>query len=375
MFGAFAKKREKRDKYGTGAGSINKREAPSKAPRAPRGNVSYRVLASNPKNLAQRKVCCSMRPIGEKHALLFVGDSQLEALHEALCDRTPSAIYADPEETGLVFKEECCPVARTLLVFIGAAGKWARSFPSFHTADIALGRLPSPWPGDLAPGSEAALRAGRTEARVAVVHNFASPHLLHVHPARPWSRPSSIAPLDSDRPKTSGKTSYGTMAAHGMGGCETAAAPIHGVPGGVRVFIRNQDWAASAWTTASFDYGATWRPLSRGAFPVFGAAGALTTASGVMLVGPTRLPFVALRVSFDGGASWRAVSIDSPTGASGGVQEVAPGVVLVTYAGWDNPGTDSHDCCSSCKRPGCTPRYQLLRVTREPPDVYPIAFD
>jgi hypothetical protein len=35
----------------------------------------------------------------------------------------------------------------------------------------------------------------------------------------------AVTPLDSDRPKTSGKTNYGTMMAHGVGGCETAAAP------------------------------------------------------------------------------------------------------------------------------------------------------
>ena len=62
----------------------------------------------------------------------------------------------------------------------------------------------------------------------------------------------AMTPLDSDRPKTSGKTGYGTMMAHGAGGCETAAAPTIGfAPGGVRVFIRDQFWAATAWTTYS----------------------------------------------------------------------------------------------------------------------------
>ena len=188
----------------------------------------------------------------------------------------------------------------------------------------------------------------------------------------------AVTPLDSDRPKTSGKSNYGTMQAHGVGGCETAAAPTKNPPGGVRVFIRDQNWAATAWTTFSSDFGATWRPLSRGAFPVFGGASATTTASGVMIVGPTREPHTALRVSFDNGASFRALEIDTPSGASGGVAEVAPNLVMVTYDSYDGPDTASvqNGTCSFGKPPGlapsCIPRFQLIRISNDPPDVYPV---
>ena len=168
------------------------------------------------------------------------------------------------------------------------------------------------------------------------------------------------------------------MQAHGVGGCETAAAPTKNPPGGVRVFIRDQNWAATAWTTFSSDFGATWRPLSRGAFPVFGGASATTTADGVMIVGPTREPHTALRVSFDNGASFRALEIDTPSGASGGVAEVAPGLVMVTYDSYDGPDTASvqNGTCSFGKPPGlapsCIPRFQLIRISNDPPDVYPV---
>ena len=47
---------------------------------------------------------------------------------------------------------------------------------------------------------------------------------------------------------------YGVMEAHGVGGCETAAAPT-GTTGGVRAYVRNQNYAPTAWTTFSSDYG------------------------------------------------------------------------------------------------------------------------
>ena len=164
------------------------------------------------------------------------------------------------------------------------------------------------------------------------------------------------------------------MSEHGVGGCETAAAPTKTPPGGVRVFIRDQFWSATAWTTFSTDYGATFRPLSRGAFPVFGGASATTTSDGVIIVGPSRQPQCTLRISFHNGASFSAVEIDTPSGASGGVAEVAPGLVLVTYDSYDVPDKRSvaNGTCSFGKPPGlaasCIPRFQLLRVSMDPPD-------
>ena len=114
----------------------------------------------------------------------------------------------------------------------------------------------------------------------------------------------------------------------------------------------------------------TWRPISRGPFPVFGGASATTTASGVMILGPTRQPLCALRISWDGGSSWLGISIDTPFGASGGVAEVAPDVVLVTYDSYDSPDSASvaaKQCCFGCVNgaPGsCVPRYQLLKLDK-----------
>eukprot|EP00966_Prymnesium_polylepis_P288405 6661731-Prymnesium_polylepis.1 len=49
-----------------------------------------------------------------------------------------------------------------------AAGKWARYYPSYHSAQVALASLPTSAPPP-----------------TLVLSNLASPHLLHVHPVRP----------------------------------------------------------------------------------------------------------------------------------------------------------------------------------------------
>ena len=79
----------------------------------------------------------------------------------------------------LVHPRLCCPSFATSVLCPPHphGSKWAKHFPSFHTADVALSRL-LPTAG-LAP--------------TALVSNFAAPHLLHVHPIRPFFDADSAA--------------------------------------------------------------------------------------------------------------------------------------------------------------------------------------
>ena len=141
--------------YGTGAGSIYAREAPSQRPRARsfhavNGSTFRERAHSSTAAVALKQMCCAKQRIGSHHVVLFVGDSQLQAVFHHLCDQVKR------------------PACDSHLVFIVAAGKWARHYPSYHKASVALARLqPSMNP-------------------TAVVSNFAAPHLLQVHPVRPW---------------------------------------------------------------------------------------------------------------------------------------------------------------------------------------------
>lgn len=172
-------------KYGTGVGSIYAREAPHSPSRKswlPSGNTNStatttfreRALAAG---TSLRQVCCSKHRLGEHAYVLLVGDSQLQAVFEHTCDpSTKSALKRLQASVGQkrnTAADECL-ATRTLLLFVVAAGRWARHFPSYHTAEMALKRMVGP------VGSPATIWP------TAVVTNFAAPHLLHVHPARPF---------------------------------------------------------------------------------------------------------------------------------------------------------------------------------------------
>ena len=65
--------------------------------------------------------------------------------------------------------------------------------------------------------------------------------------------------------------------------------------------------------------------------------------------------------------------------------QIAPDLVMITYDSYDIPDKESVAkglCSFATKVTGghsaaasCIPRYQLLRVSMNPPDVYPIVMD
>ena len=91
-----------------------------------------------------------------------MGCSQLEAIFDHLCQGKESRGLAQSAA-----RQEQCQTTSTLMVMVIAAGKWAKHFPSFHRAPLALAAIP------------------RAVRPTAVVTNFAAAHLLHVHPVRP----------------------------------------------------------------------------------------------------------------------------------------------------------------------------------------------
>ena len=175
-----------RDKYGTGVGSHWQYEAPMPNPkrfhdmaarrRRDVGNATFRQRAELAKT-ALRQVCCSSQRLEGHGYVLMVGDSQVQEVYEHLCDaKTKGTAFLRGRNDGPVQSGRLtitgCIASRTLLVFVAAAGKWAKHFPSFYTADVVLKRLLFPIDTQHARPS-------------AIVTNFAAPHLLHVHPARP----------------------------------------------------------------------------------------------------------------------------------------------------------------------------------------------
>ena len=180
-----------RDKYGTGVGSHWQYEAPLAAKRfqiaahrqrgaGGNGNTTTFRQRAELAHTALRQVCCSSQRLGAHGYVLMVGDSQMQEVYEQLCDaktkgnallRASTGRSSDgPVQNGRLTATGCI-ASRTLVVFVVAAGKWAKHFPSFYTADVVLKRL-------LFPVDK--------QRPTAVVSNFAAPHLLHVHPARPF---------------------------------------------------------------------------------------------------------------------------------------------------------------------------------------------
>ena len=167
-----------RDKYGTGFTSIHQREAPDHG-RLLKWNASttFRAAAMKSSHSVLRQACCTQHQLGSHRMVLFVGDSQAQAIYEHLCNPSRRRLLVSKATAWNMAAEQCLN-SSTLAVFIVAAGKWAKHFPSFHTAGIALGRLPKP-PAQLHPNDA-------IWTPTAVVHNFAAPHMLHVHPVRPF---------------------------------------------------------------------------------------------------------------------------------------------------------------------------------------------
>ena len=164
-----------RDKYGTGFSSIHRREAPrpgngeSFAWNESAGTTFRKNAERAARASVLRQACCARRRVGTHRTVLMVGDSQLQAVYEHMCDPSRRRLLHSKATTWPAAAEQCTTTS-TLLIFVVAAGKWARHFPSFHTADVVLSRLP----------------ASTIVKPTAVASNFASPHLLHVHPVRPW---------------------------------------------------------------------------------------------------------------------------------------------------------------------------------------------
>ena len=171
-----------RDKYGTGFSSIHQREAPDKGKHLAwnsSAGTTFRAAAQRAIASVLLQACCTRHRVGAFPQILFVGDSQLQAISEHLCDPSKRRLVKAKPDAWPASASSCLTTS-TLLVFVVSAGKWARHFPSFHTATVALSRLPTggmPLP----------------TIPTALVTNFASPHLLHVHPVRPFFDADSSA--------------------------------------------------------------------------------------------------------------------------------------------------------------------------------------
>ena len=85
------------------------------------------------------------------------------------------------------------------------------------------------------------------------------------------------------------------------------------------------------WQTWSNDGGQSWEPSAFGPFPGY-QCGATQTTSGAMVF-CMRFPCITVYVSHDGGATWKGTMIDYAAQGPdpGGVLEVEPDVVLITY--------------------------------------------
>ena len=163
------------DKYGTGVGSVHRAEAPTrgrqsarlvKGPTIPTATKSSWQQRAEQSNKTLLRTCCASSRLGQHRTVLFVGCSQLENLFDHLCVSGPASVGLGRGKQ----KHRACMERSTLLAMVVAAGKWARAFPSFHRAGVAL----------------EAVRSAGLPAPSAGVSNFASTHLLHVHPVRPF---------------------------------------------------------------------------------------------------------------------------------------------------------------------------------------------
>ena len=168
-------------RYGKGARSIYREEAPLRAAplRArvsaaaaavlrwpdPTQDASWRQRAVRGVNKTLVRSCCALERLGRHRVALFVGDSQLEHVVDHMCAERSRQVSARGAA-----RQGACMEQTTALVMVVAAGRWARAYPSFHTVPLAI----------------AAVERVGLPPPTAVVTNFASAHLLHVHPVRPF---------------------------------------------------------------------------------------------------------------------------------------------------------------------------------------------
>jgi len=129
-------------------------------------------------------------------------------------------------------------------------------------------------------------------------------------------------------------------------GCEVSAAET--LDGKILAMIR-PIFSPTIWEAWSHDGGRTWKPLSRGQFPMYASRSAmLSTTSGALIIGG-RFPGMGVQVSRDGGMTWNFYQVDTATWANGAMFEIEPDVVLFTYGGRGSPERL---------------RYQIMRLTQ-----------
>jgi hypothetical protein len=125
--------------------------------------------------------------------------------------------------------------------------------------------------------------------------------------------------------------------------CEVTAAETF--DGHILALIRPV-FSPTAWEAWSHDGGRTWKPISRGQFPMY-ASGMISTTSGALIIGG-RFPGIAVEVSRNGGMTWNFYQVDTAGMANAAMIEIEPDVVLFTYGGLFSPGSL---------------RYQIMRLT------------
>ena len=129
-------------------------------------------------------------------------------------------------------------------------------------------------------------------------------------------------------------------------GCEISAAET--LDGKVLALIR-PIYSPTMWEAWSEDGGRTWKPMSRGQFPMYASCSSMiSTTSGALIIGG-RFPGMAVEVSRDGGMTWNFYRIDTASWANGAMFEIEPDVVLYIYGGRFFPERL---------------RYQILRLTQ-----------
>jgi len=127
--------------------------------------------------------------------------------------------------------------------------------------------------------------------------------------------------------------------------CEVSAAET--LDGKILALIR-PIYSPTMWEAWSHDGGKTWKPTSRGQFPMYASCSAMiSTTSGALMIGG-RFPGMAVQVSRDGGMTWNFYQIDTAPGANGAMFEIEPDVVLFVYCGLASPQSL---------------RYQIMRLT------------
>ena len=67
---------------------------------------------------------------------------RLQAIFEHMCNPAQHKLLSSKANVWPASAERCLATS-TLITFVVAAGKWAKHFPSFYVADVALARLPN----------------------------------------------------------------------------------------------------------------------------------------------------------------------------------------------------------------------------------------